>query len=259
MAGQPAGSCDPRAARRRHHGRSDGREHGVDACSDLHLRSGFDGNFRLSVRAFAARGEPDAVRAEPRHRIPVHGGGGRCVARLGAILGAAILTVLQDYLQTLLPKLIDANGNFEIVIFGVVMVLLLQYARQGVWPFVARWFPKGPRAHVPDRAEPLTQCSKPDAGSPLLLVDKVRKEFSGLVAVNDVSFDVTAGEIIGLIGPNGAVKSTLLNAIMGALPSSGHAKGAVRYLGEDVSALAIEKRVSRGMCLVPESASFSPR
>ena len=39
---------------------------------------------------------------------------------------------------------------------------------------------------------------------------------------------------------------------MGALPSTGHAKGTVRYLGEDVSSLAIEKRVSRGMCLVPE-------
>ena len=50
----------------------------------------------------------------------------------GAILGATILTVLQDYLQTLLPKLLGANGNFEIIVFGVVMVLLLQYARQGV-------------------------------------------------------------------------------------------------------------------------------
>ena len=46
-------------------------------------------------------------------------------------LGATILTVLQDYLQTLLPKLLGANGNFEIIVFGVLMVLLLQYARQG--------------------------------------------------------------------------------------------------------------------------------
>ena len=58
----------------------------------------------------------------------------------GAVLGATILTVLQDYLQTLLPKLLGANGNFEIIVFGVLMVLLLQYARQGVWPFVARLF-----------------------------------------------------------------------------------------------------------------------
>ncbi|MCA3870309.1 MAG: branched-chain amino acid ABC transporter permease, partial [Burkholderia sp.] len=49
----------------------------------------------------------------------------------GAVLGAAILTVLQDYLQTLLPKLLGSEGNFEIIVFGVLMVLLLQYARQG--------------------------------------------------------------------------------------------------------------------------------
>ena len=44
----------------------------------------------------------------------------------GAVLGAAILTVLQDYLQTLLPKLLGSDGNFEIIVFGVLMVLLLQ-------------------------------------------------------------------------------------------------------------------------------------
>jgi branched-chain amino acid transport system ATP-binding protein len=55
-----------------------------------------------------------------------------------------------------------------------------------------------------------------------------------------------------VIGPNGAGKSTLLNAIMGALPNTGHAKGAVVYQGGDVSAVPVEKRVARGMCLVPE-------
>jgi hypothetical protein len=65
------------------------------------------------------------------------------------VLGAAILTVLQDYLQTLLPKLLGSEGNFEIIVFGVLMVVLLQYARQGVWPFVAKLFPRGPRALRP--------------------------------------------------------------------------------------------------------------
>ena len=45
-------------------------------------------------------------------------------------------------------------------------------------------------------------------GEPLLQVDAARKQFGGLVAVNDVSFEVRAGEILGLIGPNGAGKST---------------------------------------------------
>ncbi|WP_024788894.1 ABC transporter permease subunit, partial [Pandoraea pnomenusa] len=52
----------------------------------------------------------------------------------GAVLGAAILTVLKDYLQNILPVLLGANGNFETIVFGILLVLLLQYARDGVWP-----------------------------------------------------------------------------------------------------------------------------
>ncbi|MDR5744341.1 branched-chain amino acid ABC transporter ATP-binding protein/permease [Caballeronia sp. LZ029] len=162
----------------------------------------------------------------------------------GAILGATILTVLQDYLQTLLPKLLGANGNFEIIVFGVLMVLLLQYARQGVWPFVARLFPRGPRAHVPDHGDVLPQRSKPNAGEPLLVVEKARKQFGGLVAVNDVSFEVKAGEIIGLIGPNGAGKSTTFNLVTGVLQAT---SGAISFHGERIEKLTSREIVKRGI------------
>ncbi|APA86204.1 branched-chain amino acid ABC transporter ATP-binding protein/permease [Paraburkholderia sprentiae WSM5005] len=162
----------------------------------------------------------------------------------GAVLGAAILTVLQDYLQTLLPKLLGENGNFEVIVFGIIMVLLLQYARQGVWPFVARFFPRGPRAHLADRAEPLPQRDKPQAGEDLLTVNKARKQFGGLVAVNDVSFDVKAGQIIGLIGPNGAGKSTTFNLVTGVLQAT---SGEVRFRGERIDALSAREIVRRGI------------
>ncbi|MBN3808278.1 branched-chain amino acid ABC transporter ATP-binding protein/permease [Paraburkholderia sp. Ac-20347] len=162
----------------------------------------------------------------------------------GAVLGAAILTVLQDWLQTLLPKLLGENGNFEIIVFGNLMVLLLQYARRGVWPFVARFFPRGPQAHVPENAEPLPQRSKPEAGEMLLTVDKARKQFGGLVAVNDVSFEVKAGQIIGLIGPNGAGKSTTFNLVTGVLqPTS----GAITFRGERIDRLTSREIVARGI------------
>ncbi|WP_126226905.1 ABC transporter permease subunit [Burkholderia ambifaria] len=162
----------------------------------------------------------------------------------GAVLGAAILTVLQDYLQTLLPKLLGSEGNFEIIVFGVLMVLLLQYARQGVWPFVAKLFPRGPRAHVPDQADPLPQRAKLVAGEPLLVVDNARKQFGGLVAVNDVSFDVKAGQIIGLIGPNGAGKSTTFNLVTGVLQPTG---GTITFRGERIDGLTSRQIVRRGI------------
>ncbi|SCZ32427.1 MULTISPECIES: branched-chain amino acid ABC transporter ATP-binding protein/permease [Burkholderia] len=162
----------------------------------------------------------------------------------GAVLGAAILTVLQDYLQTLLPKLLGSEGNFEIIVFGVLMVVLLQYARQGVWPFVAKLFPRGPRAYAPEHADPLPQRAKPVAGEPLLVVDRARKQFGGLVAVNDVSFDVKAGQIIGLIGPNGAGKSTTFNLVTGVLKPTG---GAITFRGERIDGLTSRQIVRRGI------------
>ena len=162
----------------------------------------------------------------------------------GAVLGATILTVLQDYLQTLLPKLLGSNGNFEIIVFGILMVLLLQYARQGVWPFVARLFPSGPRARAPEHAEALPQRSKPTVGEPLLVVDKARKQFGGLVAVNDVSFQVKAGEIIGLIGPNGAGKSTTFNLVTGVLQAT---SGSITFQGERIDSMNSREIVKRGI------------
>lgn len=87
---------------------------------------------------------------------------------------------------------------------------------------------------------------------PILEVSGLSVRYGKVEALHGAKLTVGAGQIVSVIGPNGAGKSTLLNAIMGALPQTGHAKGKVQYVGEDVSALAIERRVARGMCLVPE-------
>ncbi len=52
---------------------------------------------------------------------------------------------------------------------------------------------------------------------PLLRIDALVKRFGGLVAVNGLSFDVWPGEIVGLLGPNGSGKTTVLNLVSGAL------------------------------------------
>jgi branched-chain amino acid transport system ATP-binding protein len=86
----------------------------------------------------------------------------------------------------------------------------------------------------------------------ILQVTGLSVRYGKVEALHDGKLTVGAGQIVSVIGPNGAGKSTLLNAVMGALPSTGYAKGTVLYQGEDVSTLPIERRVSRGMCLVPE-------
>jgi branched-chain amino acid transport system ATP-binding protein len=88
--------------------------------------------------------------------------------------------------------------------------------------------------------------------TPILSVSGLSVRYGKVEALHNVSIDVRPGQIVSVIGPNGAGKSTLLNAVMGALPTTGHAAGPVRYRGEDVGGLAVEKRVDRGMCLVPE-------
>ena len=78
----------------------------------------------------------------------------------------------------------------------------------------------------------------------MLQVRNLTKAFRGLVAVNDVSFDVAGNEIVALIGPNGAGKTTCFNLIAGALrPTS----GSVVLDGEPLTGLVPEQIAMRGL------------
>jgi branched-chain amino acid transport system ATP-binding protein len=77
-----------------------------------------------------------------------------------------------------------------------------------------------------------------------LEVEGLRKEFGGITAVDDVSFDVEEGTLTGLIGPNGAGKSTTFNLITGMLDPTA---GTVRFNGEDVTGLQPHEIANRGL------------
>jgi branched-chain amino acid transport system permease protein len=152
----------------------------------------------------------------------------------GAVVGASVITLAKQVLQDVLPRILGRAGNFEIVVFGVLMVLLLQFARDGLWPWIGRIVPARKPAPVPEAA-PLAARERARGDGPLLEVRGARKAFGGLVAVNDLSFAIAPGDVVGLIGPNGAGKSTTFALISGALPLT---SGEIRFAGVPIGSRA---------------------
>ena len=152
----------------------------------------------------------------------------------GAVVGAGLITILKQWLQDVLPRIFGQSGNFEIIVFGVLMILVLQRARDGLWPMLTRGvsIPFPPRLMAAQST--LTSRTWPATGESLLEVRQATKRFGGLLAVNELSFAVAEGEILGLIGPNGAGKSTMFNLISGVHPLS---SGEILFRGNRVDGM----------------------
>lgn len=165
----------------------------------------------------------------------------------GALLGAGVITLLKQWLQDLLPRLLGSSGNFEVIVFGILMVLMLQRSRDGLWPMLAKLAPSRPRKQddvAVASAQPLPGRMMPQAGTLLLEVRGAKKQFGGLVANNNMALTVRAGEVLALIGPNGAGKSTMFNLISGVLPLTA---GEIRFLGERIDGMSSRRIARLGM------------
>ena len=90
----------------------------------------------------------------------------------------------------------------------------------------------------------------------LLAVEGLLVRYGPIVAVREVSLRVGQGEIVALLGANGAGKSSFLNAVAGLVPAAG---GRVRFRGEEIQRLAPERIVKRGLSLTPEGRRVFPR
>lgn len=86
---------------------------------------------------------------------------------------------------------------------------------------------------------------------PILQIDSLTKHFGGLLAVNQVSFELGAGAILGLIGPNGSGKTTLLNTVNGVYEPD---RGDIRYLGTSVVGLPSHQLAMRGIARTFQNA-----
>jgi len=165
---------------------------------------------------------------------------------IGAIIGSATVLVLKNVIQDVLPLFTQRAGQIEAIVFAALFIALLHFARGGIMGFVMRWWrklPKGTSGNVAAMppVEPLPHRALPARGTTILSVQGAVKRFGGLVAVNDVSFDVKAGEIVGLIGPNGAGKSTMFNLLTCTLSMT---SGRVRFLDRDIAGMP-QREVAR--------------
>ena len=89
----------------------------------------------------------------------------------------------------------------------------------------------------------------------MLHVEQIDVFYGNVLAVKQVSVDVRAGEMVALIGANGAGKSTVLKAVSGLVRPT---QGAIRYLGESIEKMSVEKIVARGVFHVPEGRRIFP-
>jgi branched-chain amino acid transport system permease protein len=139
-------------------------------------------------------------------------------ALFGPLLGAVPLVLLFEVLQANFP-------NAYSILLGAAFVLIVYGLPRGVIGLIEDWRPA--------LLQPAVSLPVPAIRDPnVLTVADVRKSFGGLKAVDGVSFEVRPGEIVGLVGPNGSGKTTVLNLISGAL---GTDAGQIAYKGRAIS------------------------
>src|SRR4051812_14101367 len=103
---------------------------------------------------------------------------------------------------------------------------------------------------------PIRASSRPTSGANLLLkVEGLELAYGEVPACRDISFDVGEGEIVTLIGANGAGKSTTLRGVAGAMTPR---KGRILFDGQDVTRLPAHRRTLAGIALVPEGRRVFP-
>ena len=167
----------------------------------------------------------------------------------GAVLGSSVITVSNQWLRDWLPQIVGQAGNYETIVFGVLMIVILQRAPDGLWPAIGRVISerialREPRRFVDAQHSSLAREAAVPKDEMLLDVQSVSKRFGGLVAVDQMSLNARAGEIVALIGPNGAGKSTVFNVVSGVLDAT---SGAISFRGRSIAGAASRDIAKMGL------------
>jgi branched-chain amino acid transport system ATP-binding protein len=89
----------------------------------------------------------------------------------------------------------------------------------------------------------------------ILTIENLSVFYGHISAVRNVTLEAHKGEIVGLIGANGAGKSTVMKAVLGVLHRS---SGSIRFLGKDITRMSTERIVASGIVYVPEGGGVLP-
>ncbi len=111
---------------------------------------------------------------------------------------------------------------------------------------------------IPPQPDPLAQKGegKGQTAPPLLHISGLRKNFGGVPALQEVSFDLAPGQLTALIGPNGAGKTTLLNCLSGVLPPD---QGTIWFKGADLAGLPAHRVARLGIARTFQNLRLFPR
>jgi ABC-type branched-subunit amino acid transport system ATPase component/ABC-type branched-subunit amino acid transport system permease subunit len=180
--------------------------------------------------------------------VPEDAGAQKSLSQIGmVIMGGPALSLGPVVGALLVAWLFFAagyGGHYESLVYGVVFLFAVLYAKNGLLGLLPRSrFDTTPvkQSTATDDAEPAAPSADPTRIGVCLRVQDVGMRFQGLVALEDVSFDVAAGEVFALVGPNGAGKSTLFNVICGIIEPT---TGRVAVAGQALDALPIHRRAS---------------
>ena len=175
----------------------------------------------------------------------------------GAPVGAALVVILRDQFNDWIPRITGQAGDFESLVFALVVIVLLQRAPDGLLPLLLRFKRRAsPHAEAGADAPPeQPPVPIPHRGEELLALQGVSRNFGGLAANRDVSFTVHASEIVALIGPNGAGKTTLFNVISGVLPPN---SGSIRLFGATATRLSPRRVAALGLARTFQHVKLLP-
>jgi branched-chain amino acid transport system permease protein len=214
---------------------------------------------------------PDAFMFDTSGQLVIQTAIGGRGTLIGPLFGAAIWLFLQDFLQATLKL----GAEWKLVL-GVVFVLLVCFLRQGVigglrdlWTLATRGRTTGTqpeptaapvstdalreqqaaqarlaREHRDVAAMPATHHADANFSGPILQASGLTKRYGGVIANHGIDFSVRAGELRGIIGQNGAGKSTFFKMLTCEVPPSA---GKIVFEGRDITGMGVTEVCQLGL------------